>query len=127
MEPKRLALQMESYVVSGLEKRHQPTCLGRKIIVSQCRQMIQEGLAAILLKHNILDKPFMNYDNYERKVAERWGAVLLGWPLKKIVNLAKAGTRQELDHLHRTLKGGECNWEMLNAGELEERIANNRA
>jgi hypothetical protein len=84
-------------------------------------------IATILLKHNILDKPLMNYDNYEQKVAERWGAMLLGWPLKKIVNPAKAGTRQDLDRLHRALKGGECTWGMLNAEELEERITTNHA
>jgi hypothetical protein len=62
LEPKRLALKMESYVVAGLDKGNN-TCtvvfmqcsqletgrchsmnLGRKTVVSQCRQIIQEGL-----------------------------------------------------------------------------------
>ncbi|KAF8497295.1 hypothetical protein JB92DRAFT_2597344, partial [Gautieria morchelliformis] len=79
LDPKWLALQLESYVIAGLDKGHvNSKHLGRKAIVSECHQIIQEGLASILLKYNILDKPLMNYENYERRVVENWGVVIQG-------------------------------------------------
>jgi hypothetical protein len=84
-------------------------------------------IANILIRNHISDKPLMNYENYERRVVENWGIVLHGWPLKKVVNPAKAGARRDLDQLHEALMNGTCAWVKLTKEELVQRIENNCA
>ena len=105
MDPKQLALKFEAYAVSGLDKgilwHIPPMCFTNRIMeagpvrtsnisrgkaVSECRQMIQEGLGKLssmvysqaeyypdmINQRNGKSGPCkMNYDNYEGKVVER--------------------------------------------------------
>ena len=163
MDPKQLALKFEAYVVSGLDEgilsHILPLCFVIHIMepgpvrtsnlscgkaVSECHQMIQEGLGKLssiicICKLNTIPdminqqngKPGpckMNYDNYEGKVVERWGVILKGWSgMKGIVNPSKVGGMAEVKTLLKALKNGSCKWERLTEEGLQQRIQDNMA
>ncbi|KAF8129930.1 hypothetical protein EV363DRAFT_1076588, partial [Boletus edulis] len=77
VEPRRLALRLESWVVSEIPataKRQRPM----NHIISDCRNIIQEGLNDILTEHGVTRNVKMNYTNYELHIVERYGMTLIG-------------------------------------------------
>ena len=70
----------------------------------------------------------MNYINYERKIVERLGVALHGWPFKgRVCNPSKVGGTAEVEKLLSALKDEKCKWVKLTAEELTARIADNKA
>ncbi|KAI6000027.1 hypothetical protein EDD15DRAFT_2145567, partial [Pisolithus albus] len=75
IEPHRLALRLESWVVSGLGMTKHQRPLNK--LISECRALIQEELDYILTK-KVSTNVKMNYTNYERRIVERYGVMLTG-------------------------------------------------
>ncbi|KAI0261900.1 hypothetical protein BC834DRAFT_803806, partial [Gloeopeniophorella convolvens] len=68
----------------------------------------------------------MNYENYERRIVERVGVHLAGWPLSIPIRNPGTLSRDNALILQNTLDAGTCRWEKLSAEELEARKAENR-
>ncbi|KAG2353068.1 hypothetical protein BDR07DRAFT_1245864, partial [Suillus spraguei] len=79
LEPRRLALKLEAFAVSGLDI---PTISTEKKslnqLVSECRMLIQDKLDFILRKNKLANHTKMNYTNYERAIVEHYGVELKG-------------------------------------------------
>ncbi|KAH7918583.1 hypothetical protein BV22DRAFT_1051637 [Leucogyrophana mollusca] len=134
IDPKRLALKLESWVVGNLVTETTGR-MGRKVstkeLISKCRKLIQEGLDSILAKSKLSSRRVtMNYDNYERQIVERFGVALVQWPFDVVRNPGHSDLRPRpnliklLDSL-----GGEdptCYWVQLTEAQLSARIAENR-
>ncbi|KAF8132909.1 hypothetical protein EV363DRAFT_1397828 [Boletus edulis] len=146
VEPRRLALRLESWVVSGIgtsfsrwlvsyidqgtseipatAKRQRP--MNR--IISDCRNIIQKGLNDILTEHGVTRNVKMNYTNYELHIVERYGMTLIGWPVSGHVrNPSKIGGRQEVEKLLSALQSEKCKWVKLTDNELTTRVTRNKA
>jgi hypothetical protein len=67
----------------------------------------------------------MNYDNYERQIAEKYSFAIIGWPESPVRNPSKMGGRPELEGLLNDLRSGKCKWVKLTDEELEDRINKN--
>jgi hypothetical protein len=82
--------------------------------------------AAILQADGIAKPPIINYRNYELQIVEKYGVILDGFPLPKVVNPEQAGSRKDLEKVLRSLKDGTCKWVKLSDDELEARVERNR-
>ncbi|KAG2121550.1 hypothetical protein BD769DRAFT_1361244, partial [Suillus cothurnatus] len=82
LEPRRLALKLEAFVVSGLDTNvstTQPHSLNK--MISKCRTHLQDELDYILRENKITDRKItMNYTNYKHSIVERYSVTLQGWP-----------------------------------------------
>ncbi|KIM59744.1 hypothetical protein SCLCIDRAFT_125618, partial [Scleroderma citrinum Foug A] len=101
IEPRRLALKFESFVISGLEE--------------------------VLHDNQVTSTVQMNYDNYERKVVEWFGVELIGWPtdLLPIRNPGHIGGRDQVQKLLNALTTKASYWKKLSEEELRRRIVLN--
>ncbi|KAF8515258.1 hypothetical protein BU17DRAFT_68037 [Hysterangium stoloniferum] len=85
--------------------REETTCLhGKsscKALEGDCHNMINVGVANILLAYNIDGPAKMNYDHYETQVVRQWGVILSQWP---------------------SLQEGKCKWVKLTEAELAAQI-----
>ncbi|KAI5981259.1 hypothetical protein EDD15DRAFT_2379892 [Pisolithus albus] len=127
IEPRRLALRLESWVVSGLDApirtKHQRPL---NKLISECRALIQEELDYILTK-KVSTNVKMNYTNYERRIVERYGVMLTGWPFSGTVrNPSKIGGRAEVEKLLDALNSEACKWVRLTDEELRARVIHNK-
>ncbi|KIK13499.1 hypothetical protein PISMIDRAFT_645506, partial [Pisolithus microcarpus 441] len=101
IEPRHLALRLESWVVSGIEY--------------------------VLTTNSIKGNSQMNYINYEKQIVEKLGVALHGWPIPgRVCNPSKV-KRTELEKLLDALKEEKCKWVRLTPQELATRIADNKA
>ncbi|KAI6039752.1 hypothetical protein EDC04DRAFT_2603024 [Pisolithus marmoratus] len=84
LEPRCLALKLESFVVSGLADKFvsipQSESHPLNKLVGECHSAIQKGLGDILHDNGATRSVCMNYDNYECKIVEHFGMELIGWP-----------------------------------------------
>ncbi|KAI6016383.1 hypothetical protein BKA83DRAFT_4498017 [Pisolithus microcarpus] len=128
IEPRRLALRLESWVVSGLDiatatKYQRPL----NKLISECRALIQEELDYLLTKKKVTVNVKMNYTNYERQIVERYGVMLTGWPFSGPVrNPSKIGGRAEVEKLLDALNSEACKWVRLTDEECRARITHNK-
>ncbi|KAG6370664.1 hypothetical protein JVT61DRAFT_11149 [Boletus reticuloceps] len=148
VEPRRLALRLESWVVSGISKyfftcsflltrqpyiSDLPATSNRQRplnhVISDCCSLIQEGLNDILIECcGVTKNVKMNYTNYELHIVERHGVTLIGWPVSgRVRNPAKIGGRQEVEKLLTAVQAEKCKWVKLSAEELKARIVKNKA
>ncbi|KIM53552.1 hypothetical protein SCLCIDRAFT_31822 [Scleroderma citrinum Foug A] len=131
IEPRRLALKFESFVVLGLAdgigstSHPQPHPLNK--LVSECHRAIQKGLEEVLHDNQVTSTVQMNYDNYERKVVERFGVELISWPtdLLPICNPEHIGGRDQVQKLLNALTTKASYWKKLSKEELRRRIVLN--
>ncbi|KAG6379621.1 hypothetical protein JVT61DRAFT_10134 [Boletus reticuloceps] len=129
VDPARLALRFESWVVSGLDL---PAVSNRQRtlnkLISDCRTHIQEELDFILTEMKVKQRVPMNYINYERNIVERHSVVLTGWPFDEPVkNPGNVGGRPALEKLWNALESEKCKWVKLKPSELQAWIASNKA
>ncbi|KAI0319236.1 hypothetical protein OF83DRAFT_1111475 [Amylostereum chailletii] len=98
--------------------------------VSETRNRIQTGLDDLLFEARKVQPGTvrMNYTNYELKIVERYSVHLANWLTNdgKVVNPGDL-RRDQLTELLRSLRDGDCRWEVLTKEELAARIAYNRA
>ncbi|KAI6149058.1 hypothetical protein EDD17DRAFT_1514058 [Pisolithus thermaeus] len=128
IEPRRLALRLESWVVSGLDMPN-TTKYQRPLnkLISECRALIQEELDYLLTKKKVSTNVKMNYTNYERQIVERYGVMLTGWPFSGAVrNPSKIGGRAEVEKLLDALNSETCKWVRLTDEELRARVIHNK-
>ena len=66
----------------------------------------------------------MNYDNYERKIVERFAVELIGWPddLLPIRNPGQLGGRDRVQKLFVALTTNVCHWKKLSEQDRQRRI-----
>ena len=66
----------------------------------------------------------MNYDNYERKIVERFAVKLIGWPddLLPICNPGQLGGRDRVQKLFVALTTNVCHWKKLSEQDRQRRI-----
>lgn len=66
----------------------------------------------------------MNYGNYERKIVERFGTELIGWPsdLLPICNPAQLGGHDRVQKLLSALTTKACHWKKLSEEDTQRRI-----
>ncbi|KAH7910715.1 hypothetical protein BJ138DRAFT_1008139, partial [Hygrophoropsis aurantiaca] len=124
IEPRKLALKLESWVVSDLgptQTRQRPL----NKLISACRTHIQDELEFILVEKKIFGTHKMNYENYERAVVERFGVALVGWPSGRVRNPARMGGKNEVQALYDALTNETCRWVSLTPSQLDDRIASN--
>ncbi|TFK59004.1 hypothetical protein BDN72DRAFT_966187 [Pluteus cervinus] len=128
MTPERLALKLESYVVSEMDQDddNDDTKVNRKELVSQCRTLIKDGLNKMLhnmkkLKASLTIK--MNYTNYEPKIIIKYGVELVGWPLAEMINPGKIGVAKLIRVLLNSLENESCHWVQLSKEEYTQRKA----
>ncbi|KIM51896.1 hypothetical protein SCLCIDRAFT_142287 [Scleroderma citrinum Foug A] len=128
IEPRRLALKFESFVVSGLGNStlHPQPCPLNKL-VSECCRAIQKGLEEVLHDNQVTSTVQMNYDNYECKVVEWFGVELIGWPtvLLPIRNPGHIGRHNQVQKLLNALTTKASYWKKLSEEELWRRIVLN--
>lgn len=127
IEPRRLALRLESWAVSGLDM---PTATKHQRplnkLISECRALIQEELDYLLTKKKVSANVKMNYTNYECQIVERYGVMLTGWPFSGTVrNPSKIGGRAEVEKLLDALNSEACKWVRLTDEELRVRVIHN--
>jgi hypothetical protein len=67
----------------------------------------------------------MNYDNYEKKIVERYGIALKRWPSGHICNPGKLGGHEDVTKLLQALQSGSCQWTKLTDDELEKWMQRN--
>ncbi|KIM66057.1 hypothetical protein SCLCIDRAFT_22268 [Scleroderma citrinum Foug A] len=131
LEPRRLALKFESFVVSGLadniDSPLQRESRPLNKLVGECRNTIQKGLCDILHENGVNKTVGMNYDNYERKIVESLGVELIGWlsDLLPIRNPGKLGGRDRVQKLHVALTTKVCYWKKLSEEDRQRRIVLN--
>ncbi|KIK10456.1 hypothetical protein PISMIDRAFT_124379, partial [Pisolithus microcarpus 441] len=101
IEPRHLALCLESWVVSGIEY--------------------------ILTTNGIKGNSQMNYINYKKQIVEKLGVALHGWPIPGHVCNASKVKQTKLEKLLDALKEEKCKWVRLTPQELATRIADNKA
>ncbi|KAI6131152.1 hypothetical protein EDD16DRAFT_1515315 [Pisolithus croceorrhizus] len=112
IEPRRLALCLESWVVSGL---------------ASASALIQEELDYLLMKKKVSTNVKMNYTNYEHQIVERYGVMLTGWPFSGAVrNPSKIGGQAEVEKLLDALNSETCKWVRLTDEELRARVIHNK-
>ncbi|KAI6004581.1 hypothetical protein EDC04DRAFT_2611634 [Pisolithus marmoratus] len=124
IEPHRLALHLESWVVGGIDmpamtKRQRPL----NKLISECHSLIQEELDYLLTKKKVKAKVKMNYTNYEHQIVECYGVMLRGWPLSGAVwNPSKIGGCAEVEKLLDALNSEACKWVRLTDAELRVKV-----
>ncbi|KAH7917654.1 hypothetical protein BV22DRAFT_1135233 [Leucogyrophana mollusca] len=127
LEPRNLALKLESWVISGLNV---PSTSNRQRplnkLVSECRTHIQEEFECILIKKKKFGNYKMNYDNYEKKIVEAHGVALVGWPSGRVRNPGRLGGRAAAEQLLNALVNEKCYWVILSDEELEQRKVDNK-
>ena len=66
----------------------------------------------------------MNYDNYERKIVEKYGIELIGWPndLLPIRNPGQLSGRDRVQRLFVALTTNVCHWRKLSEEDRQRRI-----
>ncbi|TFK60512.1 hypothetical protein BDN72DRAFT_864296 [Pluteus cervinus] len=130
MSAEELVLKADGYVVSGLRLGNRPTSdLPRGKLVGKCRTQIQKGLQDIVNStRNTSSKrrTIMNYENYERRVVEKYSIALVGWPLDKVTNPGFITTQADLALVACALDSGACKWVKLSAKELSARVKQNK-
>ncbi|TFK59522.1 hypothetical protein BDN72DRAFT_944532 [Pluteus cervinus] len=125
-EPEALALQLESWSVSGissnvLKKKTRGQCQ------TESRKIIQDELNVILRTNDLTSKKVpMNYKNYERKIVEEYGVALKNWPFPKVKNPGEYGGRTQARELLEALANGKCHWILLTPEEVVARKAANK-
>ncbi|KIM61913.1 hypothetical protein SCLCIDRAFT_120782, partial [Scleroderma citrinum Foug A] len=102
LEPRRLALKLEAFVITGL---------------------------AVIIKEKYQNDSNirMNYNNYEGSIVERYGVALVGWPdnLLPVQNPSSVGGREVLQPLLDALVTQTCYWIRLTDDQLVKRIDDN--
>ncbi|KAH7907298.1 hypothetical protein BJ138DRAFT_964503, partial [Hygrophoropsis aurantiaca] len=76
IEPRNLAMKLESWVVNLPAASNWQRPLNK--LIGECRAHIQDELECILIKKKIYGMFKMNYDNYERAIVEKHGVALVG-------------------------------------------------
>ena len=78
----------------------------------------------VLRDNGIARAVCMNYGNYERKIIERFGVELIGWPndLLPICNPAQLGGHDQVQKLLSALTTKVCHWKKLSEEDTERRI-----
>ena len=66
----------------------------------------------------------MNYDNYKRKIIEKFGVELIGWPhdLLHICNPGQLGGRDQVQELLIALVTKVCHWKKLSEEDRKRRV-----
>ncbi|KAG1784998.1 uncharacterized protein HD556DRAFT_1250527, partial [Suillus plorans] len=125
LEPRRLALKLEAFAVSGLGKEKKSL----NQLVSECRTLIQDELDFILCENKLANHAKMNYTNYEHAIVEHYGVELKGWPfeLLPVRNPSSIGGRKSVQLLINRLIEETCKWTKLTEEELADRITSNHA
>ncbi|KIM70178.1 hypothetical protein SCLCIDRAFT_101798, partial [Scleroderma citrinum Foug A] len=116
LEPRHLALKFESFVVSGL--------VTISTIQLSYKRHIQHSLVDILHDSGVTKSTCMNYDNYERKIVERFAVELIGWldDLLPICNPGQLGGRDRVQKLFVALTTNVCHWKKLSEQDRQRRI-----
>ncbi|KAI6143863.1 hypothetical protein EDD17DRAFT_1515473 [Pisolithus thermaeus] len=128
IELHRLALLLESWVISGLDMPNMTKyqCPLNKLI-SKCCALIQEELDYLLMKKKVSTNVKMNYTNYKHQIVEHYGVMLTGWPFSGAVwNPSKIGGWAEVEKLLDALNSETCKWVRLTDEELRARVIHNK-
>ncbi|KAF8525457.1 hypothetical protein BU17DRAFT_62612 [Hysterangium stoloniferum] len=113
--------RFEAYALAGVHSEKRPSVHGkssRKALEGDCHNMINVGLANILLAYNIDSPAKINYDHYEIQVVQQWGVILSQWPCNQFINPGSLNGIENVHLLWQALQEGKCKWVKLTEAEL---------
>ncbi|KAI5985606.1 hypothetical protein EDD15DRAFT_2200512 [Pisolithus albus] len=117
IEPKRLALKLESWVVGNFQSSTTPNQYLSRVKLN--------FFDAILISKGLPIKKTMNYINYESKIVEKYSVALHDWPSGRVCSPGEILRREDLLSLLDTLMSGSCAWRSLTKEELTARQQSN--